>query len=271
MLEIPHYFRFKFLIVSGVWVDESHPYMNCFLKPFTDELREIYEKGIKWSHPRTKEDHTTYVTAPVFCADAPVSAQVQNILSHGGRYCCHLCEQKMVKLEAEPVEPGEKPKKRRRVFVFQEEPSQRRTAERMEYQGRMTRVNQTQTGKLVPVKGVRGQSVVSNLPNCDRSTAVYPEYMHVLLGIIRLFMELWFETEGEWSLKTHQDEINDFLLSVRVPDFVTRIIRSTTCYGKWKANEVRTFLLYTSLIARAPYMKKEYLQHWMLLVGGMFL
>ena len=83
--EIPHFLRFKFLIVNGVWVDDIHPNMTCFLKPFTKELRVIYDTGINWTHPRTKEEHTTYVLAPVFCADAPVRAQIQNILSHGGR------------------------------------------------------------------------------------------------------------------------------------------------------------------------------------------
>ena len=189
-VEIPPHLRFKFLTVGGVWVDDSHPYMNCFLKPFADELRQIYETGIKWTHPKTKEEHISYVVAPLFCADAPARAQIQNISSHGGRYCCHLCEQKMVMLPAEPVVLGEKTRKRKRVFLYQEEPSKLRTAHRMESQGKMARNNERLTGKLVPVKGVRGQSVVSNLPKCNRSSCVYPEYMHILLGIFRVFMEL---------------------------------------------------------------------------------
>ena len=80
----------------------------------------------------------------------------------------------------------------------------------MECEGRMARDNQRRTGKLVPLKGVKGLSRVSNLPNCD-SSVVYPEYMHIMLGIIRLFMGLWFETTEEpWDLKAHRDEIDDF-------------------------------------------------------------
>ena len=248
-LELPHFLRFKFLMIAGVWVDDNHPYMNSYMKPFVDELKDLYENGLKWVHPKTKKEETTYVTAPVFCADAPVRADIQNILHHGGRYCCHLCEQKMILLEAEPIPPGcERPPKRKRVFQFQEEPSRLRSAERMQAQGQATREFQKVRPTSKPVKGVKGHSIVTNLPLCDRSTVVYPEYMHLLLGIVKLFMELWFETDGEWSLKDYRDEINSFLESIRVPDFITRIIRSTDCYTKWKANELRTFLLYISPI-----------------------
>ena len=271
ILEVPHDVRFKFLIIAGVWVDSNHPYMNCYLKPFVDELNLVNETGIKWIHPRTKTEEITYVTAPVFCADAPVRADLQNLMHHGGRYCCHLCEQKMVLLEPEPIPPGcEKPPKRKRAFTFQEQPSRLRSAQRMQRQALATRELQKVQEKAKPVKGVKGNSIVARLPGCDISTCVYPEYMHLLLGIVKLFMELWFETDGKWSLKHCRDDINSFLVSIRVPDYVTRIIRSTNCYTRWKANELRTFLLYISLIILSEFnMDKEYTQHWILLVGGM--
>ena len=71
------------------------------------------------------------------------------------------------------------------------------------------------------------------------------------------------------ALKNHRDDINKFLQCVKVHDFLTRIQRSTELYTKWKANELRSFLLYFSLIALAPYFKEEYLQHWTLFVNGM--
>lgn len=270
--EVPLQLRFKFIIVGAVWLDEHKPYMNTFLKPTVQELKSIAELGVKWVHPKTAEEHVSRVTVPVFSADAPARAQIQNILNHGGKNCCNICEQKMKKLPAQPVVPGVKKKPKRRVFTFQEN-IRLRTAERMEAQGNESRRRQQQARdkKLIAVKGVRGKSVVTDLPGCDRSTVVFPEYMHLLLCIVKGFFRLWFEKDGPWSLKDSQDRINEFLVSIRVPDFVTRIPRSTEHYKKWKANELRSFLLYYSIIILSECMKEEYFQHWMLLVLSLHL
>ena len=269
--EIPFDIRFQLVLIAGIWMDNCKPIVTSYLKPFFAELHHLSEEGVSWKHPRTNATENTKVCAPVFCADAPVRAQLQNILAHGGKYCCHACEQKTVKLPAEPVLPGQKKIIRRRVFTFREEESQMRTADRMEHQAQITTQHRQATGKLVPKKGVRGISVASNLTQCDRSTMVYPEYMHLILGIVKQFFVLWFEVDGEWSLKEYRAEIDTFLESLRVPDFLTRTPRSTKSFVKWKANELRSFLLYFSLIILSQFMHEKYLQHWMLLVNGIYL
>ena len=273
IVELPPHLRYRYVLVSGVWLDGCKPYINSYFKPFVKELQTIYEDGVQWIHPKTKELHTSRVTCPVFCADAPARAGIQNVLQHGGKYCCNICEQKMKKLPADPVLPGIKKKPRRRVFTFQENSSRLRTAERMEKQGEESRRRQeaSQNKKLTAVKGVRGMSVISDIPGCDRSSAVFPEYMHLLLCLIKEFFTLWFEKEGPWSLKDKRDEINAFLEEIRVPDFITRITRSTECFRKWKANELRSFVLYYSPIILKECMKEEYFQHWMLLVHSLYL
>lgn len=269
--EVPPCLRFNLVLVAGIWLDESKPYMNTYFEPFRKALHELYERGVAWIHPRTKEQHTSFVTVPVFCGDAPVRAQVQNILSHGGRHCCNVCEQKTKKLPPQPLVPGKKKKPRRRVFTFEEE-LLLRTDERMHEQGKETRRRKAAGHKRVrPEKGVKGPSVVSDFPRCDRSTVVYPEYMHLILCLLKDFMSLWFEKDGPWSLKAHRDVINTFLTSIRVPDFITRIPRSTEQFSKWKANELRSFLLYYSPIILSQCMKPEYFQHWILLVSSLYL
>ncbi|KAK3908005.1 Nonribosomal peptide synthetase lcsA [Frankliniella fusca] len=270
--QLPPYLRFKFVLVNGIWLDECKPYMNTFFKPFVKELQDLYENGVIWTHPRTKVVQKSHVTAPCFCADAPARAQLQNILCHGGKYSCHFCEQKMKKLPAQPVVLGEKKKSRRRVYTFKETSAKLRTSKRMDDQGSAARKRQRETGQtLKPVKGVKGPSEVSKFPGCDRSTVVYPEYMHLLMCILKEFMRLWFEVDGPWSLKEHRDMINSFLKSISVPDFVTRIPRSTEHFSKWKANEFRSFLLFFSIIILSKCMKKEYFEHWILLVAAFYL
>ncbi|KAK3926332.1 Lysine-rich arabinogalactan protein 18 [Frankliniella fusca] len=247
--QIPTYLRFKFVLVNGIWLDETKPYMNTMVKPFAKELQELNKNGVTWTHPRTKVVHKSFITAPCFCADAPARAQLQNILSHGGKHCCHFCEQKMKKLPPQPIVLGQKKKARRRVYTLNENTARLRTAQRMEDQGSQARNIQRESGrKLKPVKGVRGPSEISKFPGCDRSTAVFPEYMHLIMCLIKEFMRLWFEVDGPWSLKEHRDKINAFLESISVPDYITRIPRSTEHFTKWKANEFRSFLLFFSVI-----------------------
>ncbi|KAE8740223.1 hypothetical protein FOCC_FOCC014275 [Frankliniella occidentalis] len=257
--------RYKFVIVSGIWVDSCKPYMNTFMKPFVRELAQIREHGVHWTHPRTKLECATRVKVPGFIVDAPVRAQLQNILGVGGKHCCNVCEEKTKRLPAETNDVGEK-QKRKRVFMYEEEPCLR-SAARMKIQEKETKkLEQQKKGKVDPVKGVKGYTVISDLPGCDVGTAVFPEYMHLLLCFVKHMFSIWFETAGPWSLRQFRDRIDLFLASVRVPDFVTRIPRSTECYAQWKANELRTFVLYLSLVILSQFMKPVYLQHWMLFV-----
>lgn len=273
--ELPPNLRFKFVIVNGIWIDESKPYMNTFMKPFVKEVQDINRNGgVKWIHPKSKEEVSTYISVPAFAADAPARAGLQNILSHGGTHCCNICEQKMKKLAAEPVLPGVKRKRRRRVFTFEEDARPLRTAERMDVQGREARRKQQverNRSKLTAIRGVRGISVAAELPGCDRSAMVYPEYMHLLLCVIKEFFTLWFEKDGLQSLKNYRDEVDSFLTNIRVPDFVTRVPRSTENFVNWKANELRSFLLYFSVIILNRCMDERYFQHWMLLVQAMYI
>ncbi|KAK3932358.1 Halomucin [Frankliniella fusca] len=168
--EVPPHLRFKFILISGIWVDDCKPNMNTFLKPTVEELNVLSAQGVKWIHPQTEAEQVTRVKAPVMCADAPARAGIQNILAHGGKHCCNICEQKMKKLPREEVLPGVKKKARRRVYTYEERDLRLRSSDRMELQGRETRRKQAERGgPLTAVKGVRGSSVVSDIPGCDRS------------------------------------------------------------------------------------------------------
>jgi len=142
----------------------------------------------------------------------------------------------------------------------------------MEAQGKATRRQQElEGGPLKAVKGVRGRSIVQTLPGCDRSNVVFPEYMHLIICLIKHMMEILFQKSGPWSLSNKQDTIDEFLNNIRVPDFLTRIPRSTEYLSKWKANEFRSFLLYYSVIIFSQCMKEEYFQNWILLVMSIYL
>lgn len=272
--EIPSYLRQRFMIVSGIWCDAGEPPMNTLLKPLVEELWRIHQKGgVSWVHPATKVQQTSMVQCPVICADAPARAKIQNILSHSGNTSCNTCEQKKRRIALTPQElllkAAGKKVKRKRAFVFQEIQARLRTNNRMRRQAR--KVVHLPPGKTV--KGVKGPTRVAFIPKLDISTCVFAEYMHgVCLGIVRLFINLWFFVPGEWKLSLDaQEEIDKFLKSIAPTSDIGRLPRGIKYLKYWKASELRAWLLFYSLPCISGKLPPQYVQHWTLLVAAIFL
>jgi hypothetical protein len=119
-------------------------------------------------------------------------------------------------------------------------------------------------------KGVKGYSVVSKIPLFDRSESVCAEYMHLLLlGVVKYFLlKIFFDSKGEWFIGKKINEIDQFIHSIRVPDFVKRLPRSVKDMKYWKASEFRNFLLFYSLPLFNGILPEKYFQHWILLVAA---
>lgn len=107
------------------------------------------------------------IIAPLFIADAPARAQIQNILNFNGKYGCNICEIKTKRCK--PVFG----KKIIRVYAFPQKQIKLRTAEKMEAQAERILIERKQH-----IKYIKGYSVVSVLPLLDLSTCVLPEYIH---------------------------------------------------------------------------------------------
>lgn len=274
IMEVPPHLRSSFTLVWGVWFDKEYkPDMNMYLEKFVSSLVKIHEDGgITWSHPKTRVVYKSHVKAPLIVADAPARAMVLVMQEHQGKFACNSCEQKTNKLPADvpvaPVVPGQKKKKRKRRFVFREEPARLRTHTRMIAQG------QYAIRKGIDHKhGIKSLAVIRHIPGLDLSTCVTPDYMHCLCkGIVLQFGTLWFHEKGDWYIGNHMKDISTFFCNdIHPPDFVTRLPKSMQYFTSFKANEMRSFLLYYSLVAISPFMKKKYIQHWILFVQACFL
>jgi len=257
--------RSRYLIVNAVWVDASAPTMSVFLKPFVEELKEIHEAGgFEWKHPETDDDVKSRVVAPLFVGDAPVRADVLEVMRYNATCGCEKCEAKAVKLAPKD---GDGAGRSLRRFVFSETPATERTKERMRLQGE----HAERTGEK-HVKGVKGKSVVEDIPLLDRSRCTLAEYMHcVLLGVTRHFSLLWFTKPGPWYIGNCKEEVDEFLLSVKVLDFM-RDARKISKLAKFKASEFRSWLLFFSLPAlQRAHFPDAYFQHWILFVKSVYI
>lgn len=272
ILELPPVLRQRFTIMSGVWCDKVDPPINVFMNPIVESLIEIHRKGgVIWTHPETYVEFKSSVIAPVFCADAPARAKLQNILSHGGNNGCNTCEQSMQRIPLTRAEIRAKAAGQkvvtRRAYVYQDEPATLRTSKRMILQARQA----YETGKK-HVEGVKGPSILSLIPKLDIAKFVYAEYMHgTCLGVVRRFLVLWICVEGPWNVSANIGNIEKYLKEICPPKNISRQPRGVSEYKQWKASEYRHWLLFYSLPCMSQFLPKEYIQHWSLLVWSMYL
>lgn len=271
--EVPPSLRACYMIVSGVYVGKKHPRMNTFMKPFAHSMKTIYDSGgVQWTHPDSEEVFCSQVVCPTLCADAPAKALVLNVRLFSHRYGCNICEQKSrkVALTAQQIAlnhnlPPRKRKKPLRRFIFQE-PSPLRTGPRMHLQGIMAEERQKSR------KGVVGQTVACDMPFFDRAVCICAEYLHVVcLGVVKYFLNLMFFVRGPWYIGDKMPEIDEFLTSIKVPDFIKRLPRGMSDLKFLIGSELRALLLFYSLPAFEEHLPSVYFQHWMLLVGGIFI
>ena len=272
--EIPPSLRSSFMILCGVFVSKKKPKMNTFLKPFVDSMKRIHDDGgVKWSHPQTKEFHTSQVLCPMLSADAPAKAYMLHVKPFSHRFGCNVCEQKSKKVPLTPAEielnrllPARKRKKPVRRFLFEAEPARLRDGDRMNLQGRLAQV------RMKSRKGVVGDTALCILPFFNRALCICAEYLHVIcLGAVKYFSHLMFCVRGPWYIGDKVEEIDEFLVSIQVPDFIKRLPRGMSDLKFFIGSEVRAYLLYYSLPALQGHLPPQYLEHWMLLVGAIFI
>lgn len=259
--ELPENIRESFIIILGLWYDsECKPNMNTFLQPFCTRLKDLYYKGFKWIHPQTNEEFISKVVAPLFIADAPARANLQNILLYNGTYGCNVCEimtKKCKKIAG---------KKTTRIYPFEKNDSLLRTSTRMIRQAEMREVF-----AKAHCKGVKGLSILSTLPLLDLGSCVLPKYMHsVLLGVVKQYANLLLEKPGPCNIKKDSDEINLFMENIEPPQSFNRLPRSITDFKYYKASEFYNWILFYSLPSLIGFLPDKYMQHLMLLVMALY-
>ena len=101
------------------------------------------------------------------------------------------------------------------------------------------------------------------------------DYMHcVLLNIVRLLINLWFDSSHHlqlWSCSKKIADADRKLLSIKPPSTITRTPRSLTERKYWKASEYRAFLFYYSLPVMMGLLPTEYFEHFSLLCHGIYI
>ncbi|XP_040070774.1 uncharacterized protein LOC120843452 [Ixodes scapularis] len=125
------------------------------------------------------------------------------------------------------------------------------------------------------VNGFKGPSPLINVPGFDIVWSFRPDYMHcVLLGVVRQVTEIWFSNVGEdhYIGAPRTLAVVDQRLQGQRPHLCfNRPPRSIKLRKYWKASEWEAWLLYYCLPCLRDILPEELLEHFALLVSGLYL
>ena len=257
--ELPPRLRRNNPLLCAVWYAEKKPNMNMFLEPFVEEMIDLYANGFESTTYGSKEKIKIKVHT-LFCTTDSVARPCrQNMKQYNGRYGCAYCLH-----EGETVAVG-----KGHARVYRGDKAKSRT--------KRTHTIYAELAILIQkvIKGVKGPSILSRLPNFDIIIMFVPDYMHsLLLGICKLIVCSWINPknheESFYIGGEKKEEFDRRMKSMKPPSELTRTPR--VVHANYKANEWKNFLLYYSFpclkgLLPERYLKR-YLKHWQLFIFG---
>ena len=201
--------------VIGIFCGKQKPTdPNSFLRPFVDDFKQTCQKLNVIGSDFQLEIHS-------FVCDAPAKAYIKCIKGHMGYYGCDKCE-----VEGKYVN--------RRV-CFKNIDSKHRNNE--SFRNKSNEEHHT------------GTSVLESIPNLDMVGQFPCEYMHLIcLGVVKKLIGNWVDGKpSDNKLSAYQiGQISQDLLarSTEVVSEFSRKPRALNELPRWKATELRLFLLY---------------------------
>ena len=248
------------MVLAGLWFGDSKPLMSTFLKPIYQSLQELEGNGIDL----TVGENIINVKAYLLCtaADLPAKSLLMNMNQFNGEYSCGKCLQKGQTFRTN---------KGGSVHIFPY-----KINDNIEARTKTACIaNAIKAREMkTTANGIKGPSFLMGLQSYDYVEGASIYYMHgVLLGVTKLLIKLWISSpfsKEDFSLMEYADVIDQRLLSIRPPKFITRVPRSISSHFKyWKASELRSWLFFYALPVLNDIMEDCYYLHFAALVEAL--
>ena len=167
-----------------MWFGVSKPNMLTFLKPFSLGTSKLHS-GVELYSPDIKSNFICRAMLLCGTCDLPAKAMAYNMVQYNGYYGCSHCLQSGKTFKTE---------QRGNVHIYpyiQDNPiGPLRTSEQFHQHSKEA----AESGKSV--FGVKGPNWLSVVPSYKVVESNVVDYMHcVLLGVTKMFLKLWFDTE----------------------------------------------------------------------------
>lgn len=229
--------------IIGIFCGSKKPSpLNDFLYDFIAELKNLVINGINIGNNKIN------VTVRSFICDAPARSYIKCIKSHTGYYSCERCQVQGSYFGDRVTFPATKSAPRTDSSFAALECDEHHLT-------------------VSPLTEIPGLGMVSNF---------VLDYMHLIcLGVMRKLLFIWVSGNVP-SLKMPSkivDEISDRMTDISdyIPVEFSRKPRTLREIKRWKATEMRQFLLYTGLIVLKDKVDEAIYQNFLLLHSAVFI
>ncbi|KAE8739351.1 hypothetical protein FOCC_FOCC015155 [Frankliniella occidentalis] len=194
--------------------------------------------------------------------DTPARALLLNMVAHNGEYPCQFCLQKG---KCREDCPGV------RVMPYNEEEMIPRTKENVK---RHSELAKKMKPTITSYKGFHGTTPLTKFTlNTVRATSI--DSMHLVYGGLgKLNLAFFVDPSSSYtSLECHVSKldraiINERLLQIKPPHFITRVPKSIHEIGSWQTSVHKSMFLYYGLPVMKGIIKDSFLTHYATLVAA---
>jgi len=225
------------VMLIGVYEGYSKPKnADEYLSEFVNEVKELAETGFAYKNKMYS------VGIRCFIMDAPARSFVLGIKGHSGYYSCTRCLQK-----------GEMVKNRVAFLKIGMDPH---------------RDNNSFRSRSQPEHHNKKDLTVLEILSIDIVKQVGLDYMHIVcLGVVRTLLKSWVKKKGEqysltsWKIGELSSELKN--LKKSCPYEFSRKSRSLDELDRFKATELRQFLLYYGPFVLKPILSEKRYEHFL--------
>lgn len=217
----------------GIHYGNSKPLdSNLFLKPFVEEMKILLDKGLDYN------GHHVQIRVNAIICDSPARAFICGIKSHTGYFGCPKCETEGDFIENRLVFP-ELTAKLRNNFSFRNK-------------------SQPEHHKIDTILQELDIDMISQIP-LDPMHLVY-------LGVTKRLLQFW--VQGRMDVRMNKARLVESELRYsKLKEFITnefsRLPRPLSDVDRWKATELRLFLLYTGIVVLRDSLPKAMYHHFL--------
>lgn len=263
-------------LFAGLWFGKGKPHFPTFLQPFAFSMRTLFTQGIEISLANSKTIKIRGILLDM-TLDSPAKSLWLQIKQFNGYFGCPKCKERGCQ---HIIGIGKKGRNRQcHIYPYNHTSSngygEVRTHVEVKQQAlQVLRRRKNGVKTNYDIEGVLGLSWAFGIPTFDviRGTAI--DYMHcVCEGVVEQLLNNWFSQEKKEKLFFIGDKVDDIdkeFVSIQPVSEITRLPRSFADKKDWKASEKKNFLLYYAVPLLLNWLPEVYIQHVMLLVGGVF-
>lgn len=251
------------ILVVALHVGDHKPDMQDFFFPLMTELKQIIESG----GILVTKNHQSMRFTPVIthgCFDLPAKADIQEMMGHAGHFACGFCFHPGV-----AVKKDTKSKSYVRYIDRGKDEKLRTHEDMIETYSKLKSSSR-------PINGVKRISCLVGATDFDLIHGFSIDYMHcILLGIMDKLLDLWLNSTNHkqpyYISPKKQEELNKRIIQIKPIAAITRRPRPLSERAGYKANELRTLLLYYLRFCLPDLLKKSYIDHFHLLSSATYM